>query len=54
MKFIKWLLIISMVYTIFYSIKPVDNDYSFFAGLVMGTIGEYYWLEKVIKGGKDE
>ena len=54
MKFIKWLLLIAILYIIFYLIKPIDNDYCYFVGLCIGIISQTYWLEKVIKGGKDE
>ena len=54
MKFIKWLLLISILYIIFYSIKPIDDIYSYFVGLVMGSIGQYYWCKYFIKGDKDD
>ena len=53
MRFIKWILLIATLYTIFYLIKPIDDKYCYFVGAVIGTIGEYYGLEKVVKGGKE-
>ncbi len=53
MKFIKWLLLISILYTIFYLIKPIDDNYCYFVGLTIGMASQTYWLEKVNKGGKE-
>ena len=53
MHFIKYLLLISIIYIIFYLIKPINDRYSYFVGLTIGTIAQTYYLEKVIKGGKE-
>ena len=54
MKFIKWLLLTTILYIIFFLIKPINDNYSHFAGLVIGNIGQFYWYKYFIKGDKDE
>ncbi len=54
MRFIKWILLIVTLCTIFCSIKPIDDIYCYSVGYVIGIIGEYYWLEKVINNDSNK
>ena len=54
MKFVKWLLIVTTIFMIFNLIKPINDRYCYFVGLVIGNIGGIYWYEYFFKGGKDE
>lgn len=54
MKIVKWLLLIAIIYIVFYLIKPINDNYSYFVGLVAGNIGQFYWYKYFIEGDKDE
>ena len=50
MKIIKYILLIITLCLVFNLFKPFKDFYCYYAGFVIGTISEFYWLEYVIKG----
>ena len=42
MKYVKFILLVTILYLLFYLIKPIDDEYSYLVGNTIGTISMLY------------